>query len=180
MICIISTSLSHSLYPLPSWFFFFAILSHVLVQFSRKSLPVRYFQHTSHKKKEILSLSTILSVPKRTLFSQCILGGDSEGPLCAPLYLCGRWNGHISIPFYSICCYCLVAKTCLTLWDPITVTCHAPLSMGFPKQEYWSVVPFPSPRDLPNLGIEYDVPALQVDSLPSESSEQPLYDTGKD
>ena len=61
-------------------FFFFAILSYALVQFSRKSLPVQYFQHTSHKKKETLSLSMILSVPERTLFHQCVLGGGSEGP----------------------------------------------------------------------------------------------------
>ena len=33
---------------------------------------------------------------------------------------------------------------------PWTVACQAPLSMGFPRQEYWSVLPFPSPRDLPD------------------------------
>ena len=39
-----------------------------------------------------------------------------------------------------------------TLW---TVACQAPLSMGFPRQEYWSRFPFPSPGDLPNdLGME--------------------------
>ena len=36
---------------------------------------------------------------------------------------------------------------------PWTVTCQAPLSMGFPRQEYWSGLPFPSPRDLFNSGI---------------------------
>ena len=38
-----------------------------------------------------------------------------------------------------------------TLW---TVAHQAPLSMGFPRQEYWSGLPFPSPGDLPNSGIE--------------------------
>ena len=38
-----------------------------------------------------------------------------------------------------------------TLW---TVAYHAPPSMGFSRQEYWSGLPFPSPGDLPNLGIE--------------------------
>ena len=37
---------------------------------------------------------------------------------------------------------------------PWTVVCQAPLSLGFSRQEYWSGLPFPSPRDLPNPGIE--------------------------
>ena len=37
---------------------------------------------------------------------------------------------------------------------PWAVACQAPLSMGFPRQEYWSVWPFPSPGDLPDPGIE--------------------------
>ena len=36
---------------------------------------------------------------------------------------------------------------------PWTVTCQAPLSMGFPRQEYWSRLPFPPPGDLPDPGI---------------------------
>ena len=52
-----------------------------------------------------------------------------------------------------------------TLW---TVAHQAPLSMGFPKQEYWSGLPFPSPGDLPDPGIEPRFPALQADSLLSE------------
>ena len=40
--------------------------------------------------------------------------------------------------------------------------------MGFSRQEYWSGLPFPSPGDLPNPGIEPRSPKLQVDSLPSE------------
>ena len=37
--------------------------------------------------------------------------------------------------------------------------------MGFPKQEYWSGLPFPSPGDLPDTGIELTSPAVQADSL---------------
>ena len=44
----------------------------------------------------------------------------------------------------------------------------APLSMGFPKQEYWSGLPFSSPGDLPDSGTEPRSPALQADTLPSE------------
>ena len=43
---------------------------------------------------------------------------------------------------------------------PWTVAYHAPPSMGFSRQEYWSVVPFPSPEDLPKTGIEPGSPAL--------------------
>ena len=51
---------------------------------------------------------------------------------------------------------------------PWTIACQAPLSLGFFRQEYWSALPFPSPGDLPGLGIEPASPALEVDSLPSE------------
>ena len=52
-----------------------------------------------------------------------------------------------------------------TLW---TVARQAPLSMGFSRQEYWSGLPFPSPGDLPDPGIEPGSPAWQADALPSE------------
>ena len=43
---------------------------------------------------------------------------------------------------------------------PWTVAYQAPLSMGFSKQVYWSGLPFPFPRDLPNPGIEPGYPVL--------------------
>ena len=63
---------------------------------------------------------------------------------------------------------CLVAKLCPTLAIPWTVAHQAPLSMGFSRQQYWSGLPFPSPGDLPDPGIEPGSPALQADSLPTE------------
>ena len=51
---------------------------------------------------------------------------------------------------------------------PWAVAHQAPLSMGFSRQEYWSGLPFPSPGDLPNPGIEPGSPALQADALFSE------------
>ena len=51
----------------------------------------------------------------------------------------------------------------------------APLSMGFPRQEYWSGLPFPSPGDFPDPGIEPGSPALQADALPSEPPGKPFY-----
>ena len=60
---------------------------------------------------------------------------------------------------------CLVSKSCLTLATSWTVALQAPLSMGFPRQEYWSGLPSPSPGDPPDPGIEPESSAWQVDSL---------------
>ena len=49
---------------------------------------------------------------------------------------------------------------------PTPVARQVPLSMGFSRQEYWSGVPFPSPGDIPDPGIELVSPTLQADSLP--------------
>ena len=52
-------------------------------------------------------------------------------------------------------CVCAHAQLCLTLFEiPWTIACQAPLSMEFPRQEYWSGSPFPSPGYLPDAGIE--------------------------
>ena len=56
---------------------------------------------------------------------------------------------------------------------PWTVAHQAPLPMGFSRQEYWSGLPFPSPGNLPNPGIEPGSPALQADALTSEPPGKP-------
>ena len=74
-------------------------------------------------------------------------------------------------------CLCVRTHTCglshvqffVTPW---TVAPQAPLSMGFPRQEYWSGLSFPSPGDLPDSGIKPKSPALQADSLPPEPPEK--------
>ena len=55
-----------------------------------------------------------------------------------------------------------VAQSCLILATPQTVHCQAPLSMGFPKEEYWSELPFPSPGDLPDQETKPMSLVLQV------------------
>ena len=59
----------------------------------------------------------------------------------------------------------LVTRSCLTLVTPQTIGQQAPLSRGFPTQEYWSGLPFPSPGDLPNARTEPVSSALRAGSL---------------
>ena len=88
------------------------------------------------------------------------VGWDGSGKLCYIMW--GNWvcvhtcmlNRFSHIQFF------------VTLW---TIAHQALLSMGFSRQEYWSGLPFPSPGDLPDPGIEHsspEAPALQADSLP--------------
>ena len=59
-----------------------------------------------------------------------------------------------------------------TLCDP--VDCRLPVfSVEFSRQEYWNGLPFPSPGDLPDPGMELWFPALQADSLPSKPPGKP-------
>ena len=58
---------------------------------------------------------------------------------------------------------------------PWTVAYQASQSMGFSRQEYWSGLPFPSPGDLPDPGIETRSPALQADALLSEPPGKPTF-----
>ena len=51
---------------------------------------------------------------------------------------------------------------------PWTVAYQAPPSMGFSKQEYWCGLPFPSPEDFADPGIEPQSPTLRADALPSQ------------
>ena len=75
---------------------------------------------------------------------------------------------------YDIDFFVVVAKSCSTLVTPWTVACQAPLSKGFFRQEYFSGLPFPSPGDLPDSGIEPMSPALQTDSLPTKLRGKPM------
>ena len=69
----------------------------------------------------------------------------------------------------------LLAQSCLTLCNPWAVAHQAPPSMEFSRQDYWSGLPFPSPGDLPDPGIEPRSPALRPAALLSEPPGNPLY-----
>ena len=81
------------------------------------------------------------------------------------------------MPSSSVCvCVCVWSLSCVQLFaTPRTVACQTPLPMGFSRQEYCSGLPFSSPGDLPDPGIEPVSPALQADSLPSKPPEKPIY-----
>ena len=65
--------------------------------------------------------------------------------------------------------YIYMLLTCVWLFvTPWTVAHQAPQSLGFSRQEYWSGLPFPSPGELPDPGIEPRSPALRADALTSE------------
>ena len=99
-----------------------------------------------------------------------------------PVFLPGKSQEQSSLAGYSpgaakswtwvsahtctLCC-CGVTKSNAQLFaTPWTVACQPSLSMGSPRQEYWSGLSFPSPGDLPNSGIKPKSPVWQADSLP--------------
>ena len=66
--------------------------------------------------------------------------------------------------------------SCVRLFEtPWTVAHQAPPSMGFSRQGYWNGLPFPSPGDLPDPGIEPRSPALEADALTSEPPRKPQH-----
>ena len=73
-----------------------------------------------------------------------------------------------------ICC-CLVAKSYIRLLvTPWPIACQTPLSMGFPRQEYCSGLPFPSPGNLPDPEIEPLFPSLAGRFFSAEPPGKPL------
>ena len=86
----------------------------------------------------------------------------------------GRHPALLTAGFFPLKVKVLLSRVQLFL-TPWTVAREAPLSMGFPRQEYWSGLPFSSPGDLPDPGVKPTSPALQADSLPSELPGKPLW-----
>ena len=89
-------------------------------------------------------------------------------------YFQENFNMHFESPFIPLLVFSHFSHVQLfaTLW---TVTRQAPLSMGFSRQEYWSGLPWPPPKDLPDPGIKSASPVLQADSLPTEPPGKPDY-----
>ena len=84
--------------------------------------------------------------------------------MCVSVHVCIPVNLSLAIICFEQCHVyiiyiylhiCSVVSDSVTFW---TVACQSPLSMEFPRHEYWSGLPFPSPGDLPNPGIELTSP----------------------
>ena len=84
----------------------------------------------------------------------------------------GWWK--VSLHRLYVCVLSCFSRVWLfaTLWS---IAHQALLSMKFSRQEYWSGLPFPSPGDLPDPGIEPRFPSLEADSLTSEPPGKPIY-----
>ena len=96
------------------------------------------------------------------------------------------WSLEINVKMFSIfssclyglmgntyCCCCLVAKSCPILLRPHRLAHQGPLSMGFPRQEYWKGLPFLSPWDISNQEILPMSPTLAGEFFPTESLGKP-------
>ena len=81
------------------------------------------------------------------------------------------WTHHIRL---RVLCGCLVQYGVWFFVTPGTVACQASQSMEYPRQEYWSGLPFPFLGDPPGLGIEPASPTLQADSLLQSHRRRPI------
>ena len=95
--------------------------------------------------------------PRLALCTFGLRPGPSPFPFLweLPTPSCQRhWLLPVAFHLQKGLCCCLVAKLCLTLAIPWAVAHQVTLPMGFPRQESWSGLPFPSPGDLPDQGVE--------------------------
>ena len=93
-------------------------------------------------------------LPLAIYICQCSSLNSSQPPLPPPhVHKSGTWK----FEKHQFRCACILAQSLSRVWlfvTPGTLAHQAPLPMGFPRQEYWSELPFPSPGDPPNPGIE--------------------------
>ena len=110
-----------------------------------------------------------LRQPKRLLCTADLDTTSSAGAVLSGSHPFNSGNPSLT-HFELLYCCCLVTKLCLMSFaTPCTIAHQAPLSMGFPRQEYWSGLPFPSSGDLPNPGIEPVSPALAGEFFTAEA-----------
>ena len=83
------------------------------------------------------------------------------------------WTELLPFDLYLAVCVHMLSHVWFFVTS-LTVACHAPLSMGFSRQVYWYALPFPSPGDLPNPGIQHQSPALSGGFFTIELPGKPL------
>ena len=92
---------------------------------------------------------------------------------CVGQFYCG--DAYLNL-YIRDSCGGSVTKSCQILAPPWIIACQAPLLMGFTRQECWSGLPFLSPGDLPDPGIELESPALAGRFSTSEPPGNPKYE----
>ena len=81
---------------------------------------------------------------------------------------------HVFLQLY-LSCACSIPQSCLTLCNSIDcVASQVPQSTGFPRQEHWNGLPFPSPGTLPDPGIEPASPAFAGGFFITEPPGKPI------
>ena len=118
---------------------------------------IKEHSHALQLLKEMNVLSTFYLLKKP-------IQNFPKRPICVP---------NVSTHFFKVEAW--VSQSCPTLCN--LMDCSPPGSsvLEFSRQEYWSGFPFPSPGDLPHLGIESGSLALKADSLPSEPPGKPTH-----
>ena len=119
------------------------------------------YHHSPHFQEGKLSLLKFIDKP-----GVCYCWDMNPIGLCVCVCVCARVYIHAVV---------VRSPSCVSLFaTPRTAAFQGSLSMGFSRQEYWSGLSLPSPRDLPNPGIKPRSPAFHTDSLPSEPQGKPL------
>ena len=128
-------------------------------------------QHNNHEAFSSAARVTKLG-HRDTRWSKCCWTQDCHKPsICKKNAISAKYNTveHGKMRWK----WKLAAQSCPTLCEPTDYSRQAPLSTEFSRQECWNGLPFPSPGDLPDPGIELRSPTLQVDSLPCEPPGKP-------
>ena len=126
----------------------------------------------SRNKKSNFQTPTFISLFNNKIYSHDNPHIFQQGRLLGCSYITSPWlNFTFDVSF--LCAPVKLLSRVQLIATPWTVAYQAPPSMEFSKQEYWSGLPFPSPGDLPNPGIQPRSPALRADVFPFETLGKP-------
>ena len=162
----------------PNWLLILYCSFELLIEFCANTMLL-WSQWVCRVYWRLVRHSSSLAGPRQLLhidfpiYSLCLCPSVPSKPCwnCNFIYIL-IWEEFLPCVFKTIS-VSVVAQSCPALCNPMDCSNQAPPSMEFSRQEYWSGLPFPSPGDLPILGIEPGSPALQADSLLSEPQGKP-------
>ena len=136
-----------------------------LVAQTIKNLPAR-------RETRVQSLGREDPLEKKWHQYSCLENPMDRGAWWAAVHLVAK--SSLGLGSCHSSAYMLIHSVHVLLFaTPWTIVCQAPLSMGFFRQEYWSGLPWPPPRDPPNPGIEPGSPALAVWFFSTSTTSEP-------